>query len=85
MRYFCFMHNVTKGRAGQPAPWELRFDEPFPGKLHPFGCEVTYKYALKDQNVNDPKFGPSGKKVILVGYHMNPGGQMVKRLPSAGS
>ena len=42
-------------------------------ELHPFGCEISYKYALKDQNINDPKFGPSGKKGILVGYHMDPG------------
>ena len=46
--------------------------------MHPSGCETTYKYALKDQNINDPKFGPSGKKGILIGYHMNPGGKWSK-------
>ena len=62
-----------EGSRGEPTPWDLIFGETFPGELHPFGCEITYKYALKDQNINDPKFGPSGKKGILVGYHMNPG------------
>ena len=57
---------------------ELRSGEPFHGELHPFGCEITYKYALKDQNSNDPKFGPSGKRGVLIGYHVNPGGKWSK-------
>ena len=67
VRYLCFMHNVTKDRGGEPTPWELRFGDAFQCELHPFGCEITYNYALKDQNINDPKFGPSGKKGILIG------------------
>ena len=74
VRYYCFMHNVTKGRGGKPTPWDLICCETSPGEFHPFGCASTYKYALKDQNINDPRFGPSGKKGIPIGYHMNPGG-----------
>ena len=80
VRHFCMMHNVAQGRAGKPTPWEMRFGEPFPGDLHPFGCQVTYKYALVEQGPTE-KFGPSGKPGVLIGYHMNPGGQVVKRLP----
>ena len=78
VRHYCMMHNVTQGRAGKPTPWESRFGEPFLGDLHPFGCQITYKYALQDQNPNDTKFGPSGKQGVLVGYHMNPGGKWPK-------
>ncbi len=78
IRHYCFLHNVSKRPDGDASPWEKRFGEPFTGPLHPFGSEVSYKPAIDDGSSNGRKFEPSGKKGIMMGYFMNPGGKWSK-------
>ena len=64
-RAFCYLRCISDadGPGGKPA-YEIRFDEPFPGMLIPFGAAVDYKPAAAKETGRRKKFDPRAEKGI---------------------
>ena len=74
MRAYCYNRNLADVVEGGKTPYELRFGQPFPGKLIPFGCRVEYKPESERETKQLQKFGSKVRPGIFMGHHSHNGG-----------
>ena len=73
MTHFSMAVNCTQQLSGDLSPWELRFDEKFPGLLVPFGAKVLFWNNSKRVDNTAGKTSPTANEGIFLGYHIQPG------------
>ena len=67
MRSFVVSHNATHVLHDDVTPYALRFGEPFPGPLIPFGARVSAVYPEGSLG-HRSKFDPQGIDSVFLGY-----------------
>ncbi len=88
-RHFCLMQSVIprKGVTKSQTPWMLRHEEPFLGRIIPFGARIRFlppeatqsskpsvitgKEKARTEHI--PKMADTSLCGIFLGYHMHPG------------
>ena len=75
MRAYCYNRNISDVVLDGKTPYELRFEQPFGGKLLPFGCSVEYKPESERETNKLHKFGSKLRPGIFMGHHSHNGGK----------
>lgn len=57
----------------ESTPCKLRFGEDFKGPKIPFGCQADYWTGPRKKPKQDPKYEPTSKPGVFLGYVVHPG------------
>jgi hypothetical protein len=74
-RAYAYMRNIHDKVQDGKTPYELRFNERFPGLVLPFGCLVEYKPQAEREVDLVLKFDKRTLPGIFMGYHARHGGR----------